>query len=129
LSLLNLVRYLLRTVLVVGIILFFEKKNLQSGFEIIQILPAKIFTPNNDGWNDYLEIQYSNLNDALVSGKIFDLKGGLVAYMEKDTTKEILKWDGKDTQGRMSPGGVYIYQIEISGSENKVINGTVILAR
>ncbi len=56
-------------------------------FEIEEVRPDKIFTPNGDGWNDYLEIQYDNPYDALVKGKIYDLKGRLVAKMERDESK------------------------------------------
>ncbi|MDH5174014.1 MAG: gliding motility-associated C-terminal domain-containing protein, partial [Elusimicrobiota bacterium] len=100
-----------------------------SSFVIESIQPDKIFTPNGDGWNDYFEIQYANPKDGNVSGKIYDLKGALVAGMEKGANEDTLKWDGRDTSGNPAPGGVYIYQIEVTGPENKVINGTVVVAR
>lgn len=100
-----------------------------SSFVIESIQPDKIFTPNGDGWNDYFEIQYANPKDGSVSGKIYDLKGTLVAGMEKGANEETLRWDGKDANGNPAPGGVYIYQIEVTGPENKVINGTVVVAR
>ncbi len=100
-----------------------------SSFVIESIQPDKIFTPNGDGWNDYFEIQYANPKDGNVSGKIYDLKGALVAGMEQGANEETLKWDGKDASGNPAPGGVYIYQIEVTGPENKVINGTVVVAR
>jgi len=100
-----------------------------SSFVIESIQPDKTFTPNGDGWNDYFEIQYANPKDGNVSGKIYDLKGALVAGMEKGANEETLRWDGKDANGNPAPGGVYIYQIEVTGPENKVINGTVVVAR
>jgi len=100
-----------------------------SSFVIESIQPDKIFTPNGDGWNDYFEITYANPKDGNVSGKIYDLRGALVAGMEKGASDYTLKWDGKDANGNPAPGGVYIYQIEVSGPENKVINGTVVVAR
>jgi len=100
-----------------------------SSFGIESIQPDKIFTPNRDGWNDYLEIHYANPRDAFVSGKIYDVRGALIAEMEKRASEEILIWDGKDTNGNVVAGGVYIYQIEVVGAENKVINGTVVVAR
>jgi len=98
-------------------------------FEIEEVRPDKIFTPNGDGWNDYLEIQYDNPYDALVKGKIYDLKGRLVAKMERDESKERLIWDGNDLNDNPVTGGLYIYQVEVSGPENKVIKGTIILVR
>ena len=102
-----------------------------ESFEIEEVRPDKIFTPNGDGWNDYLEIQYDNPYDALVKGKIYDIKGRLVANMKKDESKEIprLIWDGNDINNNSVPGGLYIYQVEVSGPENKVIKGTIILVR
>lgn len=98
-------------------------------FSIESIQPDKIFTPNGDGWNDYLEIHYANPKDAFVNGKIYDVRGALVAEMEKRASEETLIWDGKDTNGDTVAGGVYIYQIQVVGAENKVINGTLVVAR
>jgi len=100
-----------------------------ESFDITSIRPDKIFTPNGDGWNDYLEIQYNNPYDALVSGKIYDLKGRLIANMKKDEDKERLIWEGNDLNNNPVPGGLYIYQIEVSGPENKVIKGIIILVK
>ena len=100
-----------------------------SSFGIESMQPDKIFTPNGDGWNDYLEIRYANPKDAFVNGKIYDLRGALVAEMEKGAKERTLIWDGKDTNGDTVAGGVYIYQIQAVGAENKVINGTVVVAR
>jgi len=102
-----------------------------ESFEIVAVRPDKIFTPNGDGWNDYLEIRYDNPYDALVSGKIYDIKGRLVANMKKDENEEIprLIWNGNDLDNEPVTGGVYIYRIEVSGPENKVIRGIIILVR
>jgi len=102
-------------------------RGISFGIESIQ--PDKIFTPNGDGWNDYIEIHYANPRDDFVSGKIYDLRGTLISEMEKRAYAETLIWDGKDTNGHTVPGGVYIYQIEVVGDENKVMNGTVVVAR
>ena len=106
-----------------------HKSFYSKSFEIEEVRPDKIFTPNGDGWNDYLEIQYYNPYDALVKGKIYDIKGRLVANMEKDEDKWRLIWDGNDLNDNPVTGGLYIYQIEVSGPENKVIKGTIILVK
>ena len=98
-----------------------------ESFEIENVRPDKIFTPNHDGWNDYIEIVYDNPYDALVSGKIYDIKGRLVANMKKDQNNERLIWNGKDLNDNPVTGGLYIYQVEVSGLENKVIKGIIIL--
>jgi len=61
-------------------------------------------------------------------GRIYDLKGGLVARMQKHPTlnpRFNLYWDGK-ANGRRVPSGVYIYQLE---AENKIFTGTVVVVR
>ena len=100
-----------------------------SSFVIESIQPDKTFTPNGDGWNDYFEIKYANPKKGSVSGKIYDLRGALVAGMGKGASDKTLMWDGRDASGNPAPGGVYIYQIQVTGPENKVINGTVVVAR
>ncbi|MCS7231985.1 MAG: gliding motility-associated C-terminal domain-containing protein, partial [Elusimicrobiota bacterium] len=100
-----------------------------NSFEIIAIQPDKIFTPNNDGWNDFFEIIYDNPKNATVVGRIFDIKGRFVADMKKGYSDNSLIWDGKDSNGNLQPGGVYIYQIEVFGSESKTISGTCVIAR
>ena len=102
-----------------------------TSFEITRIRPDKIFTPNGDGWNDYFEIQYDNPYDASVNGKIYDIKGRLVANMKKDENGVILRliWNGNDLNDNPVTGGLYIYQVEVSGPENKVIKGIIILVR
>jgi len=100
-----------------------------TSFVIEGIQPDKIFTPNGDGWNDYFEIQYANPKDGSVKGRIYDLRGALVAEMGKGATENSLRWEGKDINGNPAPGGVYIYQIQVTGPEKKVINGTVVVAR
>lgn len=108
-----------------------EGKFSATSFEIEDVRPDKVFTPNSDGWNDYFEIQYDNPYDALVSGKIYDIKGRLVANMKKDEKNgtERLTWNGNDLNNNPVVGGLYIYQVEVSGPENEVIKGIIILVR
>jgi gliding motility-associated-like protein len=100
-----------------------------ESFQIVGVRPDRIFTPNGDGWNDYFEIRYDNPYDALVSGKIYDIKARLVAKMEREESKERLTWDGNDLSNNPVTGGLYIYQVEVSGPENKLIKGIIILVR
>lgn len=106
-----------------------DKSFYSESFEVKDVRPDKVFSPNGDGWNDYFEIQYTNPYDALVSGKIYDLGGRLVANMIKDEDKERLLWNGNDLNDNPATSGLYIYEVEVSGLENKVIKGTVILVK
>jgi gliding motility-associated-like protein len=98
-----------------------------SSFEFSRVVP-KIFTPNNDGENDYTHVYYDNPKDSAVTGKIYDLTGHYVANMESGDFTNSIKWNGKDTENNFVPKGVYLYQLEVEG-EGKVINGTVVVAR
>ena len=87
---------------------------------------GRIITPNGDGRNDLLIISYVPGPDtAVVSGKIYDLKGGYVADMLAGLEADTLTWDGK-MNGRAVVGGVYAYEIKGGG---KNFTGTVVVAR
>ena len=100
-----------------------------ESFVIESIQPDKIFTPNNDGWNDYIQIQFSNPNAAYVEAAVYGINGIKVADLEVDMENETVTWRGIDGVGNVVPGGVYIYQLRVTGSENKIINGTVVVAK
>ncbi|MEA3506496.1 MAG: hypothetical protein U9R36_03285 [Elusimicrobiota bacterium] len=105
-----------------------------DSFEIIGIQPDKIFTPKSE-YTNFIEFKYDNPREARVSGKIYDLRGAFVSSMESGNTATIgdssgsLLWRGKYSSGDYAPAGVYIYQIEVTGAEEEVLNGTVIIAR
>ena len=94
--------------------------------------PEFIFAP---ALGHQFSVEYDNPREAGVSGTIFDLRGTPVARMRVERDDGIanisgsLIWDGRDSSGSYVSGGVYIYQIEVSGTESKVINGTVVVAR
>jgi hypothetical protein len=86
---------------------------------------ARIFTPNGDGINDKVRFEFDNPDFLPVSGKIYDLSGAHVADINS-TSDSLMLWDGKDSDGRIAAGGIYLYQIEFEG---KHATGTVIVAR
>lgn len=90
----------------------------------------RIFSPNGDGLNDIVFFVLDNPRLSRVQGKIFTLKGEEVSDLKPTKsgipTSDTLIWDGKDQDGSNVPAGVYIYQIK---GEEKVINGTVVVAR
>lgn len=99
-----------------------------SSFVINKVYP-KIFSPNNDGRNDFVEIHYENPLDANPVGRIYDMNGAVVAEMHKGPNYNTLIWDGKKKDGNVAEPGAYIYQVEVTGPESKTFNGVVILAR
>lgn len=84
-------------------------------------LSNRLITPNGDGKNDSMVFIFDNPLDSGVKGRIYDLKGALVARMAAGPVSNSLIWDAR-SGGRVAPGGVYIYQIESGGN---VYNGTV----
>ncbi|MFA5779618.1 MAG: gliding motility-associated C-terminal domain-containing protein [Elusimicrobiota bacterium] len=93
-------------------------------FALAKVYP-RIFTPNGDGWNDAANFMYEG-NDAGITGKIFDINGAFVSDMARGDTETSLKWDGKNSDGKVVSSGIYIYQIE---ADKKVFNGTVVVAK
>lgn len=88
-------------------------------------LTNRLITPNNDGKNDTMVFIFDNPQEKTVKGRIFDMRGALVAAMTAGPVANSLKWDAK-AGGQPVPGGVYIYQIEADGT---VYNGTVAVIR
>jgi gliding motility-associated-like protein len=87
----------------------------------------RIFTPNSDGFNDKAAFHFDNPEQLPITGTIYDISGALVADLTpgQDPTTLML-WDGKDSSGRVVPGGIYLYKIEFQGNQ---FTGTVIVAR
>ncbi|MFH1825604.1 MAG: FlgD immunoglobulin-like domain containing protein, partial [Candidatus Firestonebacteria bacterium] len=106
---------------------FMVRETIQATeFKIRELSPAKIFTPRRAPYNK-VEIffdnpQYSNIDKA----KIYDITGAEVADLQPGSTENSLMWDGTDKNGNVVHSGVYIYQIE---AENKVFNGTIVVAK
>jgi len=88
----------------------------------------RIFTPNSDGLNDKALFHFDNPEFLPVDGKVYDISGAEVASLAPGTTDPelLLTWDGKDTSGKVVPGGIYLYKINFQGEE---ITGTVVVAR
>jgi gliding motility-associated-like protein len=97
-------------------------------FALTKVYP-QIFTPNGDHRNDHVEFQFENPQGANLSGKVFDLHGAMVGELKNGMNANSLMWDGTTLSGKIAAPGAYIYQIEVTGSESKIINGVVVLAK
>lgn len=67
-----------------------------------------VFTPNNDGDNDYLEIKLEK-EVSFFRIDVFTTRGELV-YFSDDVN---FRWDGNHLNGSPVPSGKYVYQIEL----------------
>ena len=87
----------------------------------------RIFTPNGDGYNDKAVFHFTNPEQLPLAGTVYDITGAEIASLAQGSDPaSLLIWDGKDSEGRIVPGGIYLYKIDFQG---KVITGTVVVAR
>jgi len=82
---------------------------------------AGLFTPNNDGINDALEISFDVLKviDARpVEARIYNLHGQLVRTLNEApgvAGHYQLSWNGRDNSNAMTPPGLYLFHLQIAG--------------
>lgn len=89
-------------------------------------ISGRVITPNGDGLNDVVIFTYDpGLNNAPVSGRIYDVQGRFVADMTPGLVPNTLVWDGR-MNGRPASGGVYVYRVTGDG---KTFTGTVVVAK
>jgi hypothetical protein len=86
----------------------------------------RIITPNGDGANDKARFEFDNPEDLPVTGEVYNLSGARIADLKGSDPASVLLWDGKDVDGKVVAGGIYIYQLEFQG---KTATGTVVVAR
>ena len=77
------------------------------------------FTPNGDGINDAVAIQYDLLKlteDRLVEVGVWDMSGRLVreVYVGRDHSGQYIRpWDGRDRDGQLVPPGLYVCRVAV----------------
>ena len=88
-------------------------------------LSSDVFSPDNDGYDDYLTIMYS-LDVAGYSGtiSIYSSNGRFVRTLVNNqslgATGDIV-WDGLDGKNRLCPAGIYVVYVELFNLEGKKI--------
>lgn len=73
-----------------------------------------IFTPNNDGSNDYFELNLEELHD--ISFVVMDQDGNIV-YTSNKTS---IQWNGNSMLGDKIPPGTYLYIVTGKDKEEKM---------
>ncbi|MEO0330150.1 MAG: lamin tail domain-containing protein, partial [Bacteroidota bacterium] len=94
----------------------------------------RVFTPDQDGFNDYTQIYYRWPNAGNVANVIvFDSQGQKVKHLARNTTlaeEGLLRWDGTNDAGQQLAIGYYIIYFEVfhtngqvSGLKERVVLG------
>jgi gliding motility-associated-like protein len=101
---------------------------------MFEILP-RVFSPDNDGFNDVTTLQYKTQEQGLVANIfIFDAAGRLVNNLVRNSllgTTGYWNWNGTDNKGQLLPIGIYIIQAELFNlrGEKQQFRNTVVLAK
>ncbi len=99
------------------------------------IVTPEIFSPDNDGTDDFVTINYNFPSPGYVANiTIFDASGRPVKYLQRNSLSGIkgyYRWDGLDDKNRQLPQGIYIIYTEIFNTEGKKkqFKNSVVLAR
>ena len=88
-------------------------------------LSPPAFTPNGDGANDLLEIEYELVNlagNVPVQIAVYDLSGrpvGEVADSRATSGLHRTSWDGRDRQGTLLPPGLYLLELAVTSDSGE----------
>jgi len=86
------------------------------------------FTPNDDGFNDEVRFDFSqlaNINNLQV--QIFSFNGRLVRTLgDDDLSGSIMFWNGRDNSGNNLLPGVYLYVVQ--NNNQMLVRGSITLA-
>lgn len=95
------------------------------GLDILQPPPPvrpNPFTPNNDGFNDYVMFEFDEFKTQMGEIMIFDLHGRKVVEL-----RGVTRWDGTDENGKAALPGAYLYVVRVG---DKILKkGVLALAR
>ena len=109
-------------------------KNQQTIAAAIEVTP-KVFSPDNDGFDDIAAIQYKmNEPGYIANVTLFDAAGRPVRNLVRNgtlSTQGYWNWDGLDNKGLKLAVGTYIIVTEIFNLQGKkdTFKNTVVLAR
>jgi gliding motility-associated-like protein len=73
-----------------------------------------VFTPNNDGVNDFFFLKGASLSE--VNMTIYDRWGHMVYQL---TNNGNVLWDGKNQMGQECSEGTYFYILKAKGKDGK----------
>jgi flagellar hook assembly protein FlgD len=86
-------------------------------------LDLNLFSPDNDGYEDFTTLLYHFPEQGNVMNIIiYDAEGRVVKYLQQSTLAGItgnFRWDGLDEKGRRLPSGIYIVLTEVFNISGK----------
>jgi hypothetical protein len=89
--------------------------------EGISLYP-KVFSPDNDGRDDFLTIRYNFNQPTTLRIYIFDSQGRIVRKLKENelvgTESSFFTWDGTNEEGDKCRMGIYIVWVETSDGQN-----------
>ena len=90
------------------------------------IIEPEIFSPDNDGYNDFVNILY-NFDDpgCIANITIFDAKGRIVKYLVKNTllgAEGSFIWNGINEENTKASIGIYLIYTEVFDLNGKTYN-------
>ncbi|NKB67024.1 MAG: hypothetical protein GKR89_08185 [Candidatus Latescibacteria bacterium] len=95
-------------------------------------LNPPVFSPNGDGINDQVQLEYDliNLNGSVpVRGELYDLSGrslGIIHRQQVQSGRFAFPWDGRDAAGRLVPPGLYILELTVVADKGQIGRQTVV---
>ena len=98
------------------------------GRPTIQLLP-NVPNPFNPTTRITFDLPTDRAGSVDVSLRIYDLRGRLVRNLLEETVtvdRRTVVWDGRNSQGRTAPSGVYVYRLVAAG---KTLSRTMTLAK
>ncbi|NJC26491.1 lamin tail domain-containing protein [Neolewinella antarctica] len=94
------------------------------GADRVFSLPTKTFSPDEDGFEDFLEIRYQDVPVGFLARiRIFDAQGRLIRTLrnvELLGTEGGLRWDGANDDGRPARAGAYVLFVELINPDGPV---------
>ncbi len=102
-----------------------QYRNIEPMQEATLVIEPEIFSPDEDGYNDYTLIKFSLPdNNYIAQVKVFDVEGRLVKTLLNNglvPQEGFIKWDGTSDDGVKVPVGNYIIVFEAFNDEGNTI--------
>ena len=101
-----------------------NSQNEDTGIKNTMMVANKTFSPDNDGFEDLLEINYRfKENGNLATINIYTDKGVLVRRLARNITmptQGVINWDGLNDGGQLCKVGLYVLKFEVFN-----VNGSI----